>query len=73
MNARARLIRIPGNQVLWSDEHLSSKSPAAEFSLWTAKDSDLMKSQIETGLETLARQITEIVPIKAPDGQRKPS
>jgi hypothetical protein len=73
IDARARVIQIPGNLVLWSDEHMAFKSPAAEFSLWIAKDSDLLKSEIESGLETLARQITETVLLKAPKGQRGPS
>jgi hypothetical protein len=73
ITARARLIRIPGNQLMWSNDQISFKSPAAELSLWTPKDSDLMKSQIQGGLEALAQQITEIVPVKAPETQRKPS
>jgi hypothetical protein len=73
IDTRARLIRIPDNLMLWSDEHMAFKSPAAEFSLWTAKDSDLLKSEIESGLETLARQIIENVFLKARTGQRGPS
>jgi hypothetical protein len=73
IDARARLIRIPDNRVLWSNEHMAFKSPAAEFSLWTAKDSGLLKSEIESGLETLAPQIIENVPLKAREGKRGPS
>ena len=73
IDARARLIKIPGSRVLWSDEHMAFKSPAAEFSLWTAKNSDLLKSEIESGLETLAQQIIENVPLKAREGKRGPS
>lgn len=69
IDARARLIRIPDNLVPWSDEHMAFKSPAAKFSLWIAEDSDLLKSEIESGLGMLARQINENVFLKARAGQ----
>jgi hypothetical protein len=58
LNARARLIRVPDNIVLWSDDQLNSASREADFSEWSANDSELLKSEIENGLQALALQIS---------------
>ncbi len=60
IKARARLIRVPGNQVLWSDETLAFNSQARDFSKWTA-DSGLLGSEIDNGLDMIARQIDDKV------------
>src|SRR5439155_6887627 len=63
IHARARLIAIPDNRVLWSDEQLSFGSSEAQLSVWTAEDSRLLKSELDRGLEILARRIgSEVFP-----------
>ena len=63
IQARARLIAIPDNRVLWSDEQLSFGSSEAQLSVWTAEDSRLLKSELDRGLEILARRIgSEVFP-----------
>src|SRR5262249_44676784 len=43
IDARARLIRLPDNYVLWSAEHLTFESPRAKLLEWTADDSRLLR------------------------------
>jgi hypothetical protein len=57
VTARARLIRIADNRVLWDAKEVRYESAAAEFSLWTARDSGLLEGEIDNGLEALARQM----------------
>lgn len=57
IDARARLIRIPDNHVLWSDQHLTFESPRANLSEWTADDSRLLRSELDHGLDFLAARI----------------
>jgi len=58
IDARARLIRVPDNHVLWSAEHLTFESPRAKLSEWTADDSRLLRSELDHGLDFLAARIT---------------
>ena len=58
IDARARLIRIPDNRVLWSDEHLTFESPRTNLSEWTADDSRLLRSELDHGLDFLATRIS---------------
>ena len=60
IKARARLIRVPGNQVLWNDETLAFNSQSRDFSKWTA-DPGFLGGEIESGLDTIARQIGDKV------------
>jgi hypothetical protein len=55
--ARARLIRIADHRVLWSAEEVRHESPPALFTLWRVRNSDLLKAEIDDGLEAVARQI----------------
>jgi hypothetical protein len=57
IDARARLIRLPDNHVLWSAEHLTFESPKAELLEWTADDSRLLRSELDHGLDFLAARI----------------
>jgi hypothetical protein len=57
MSARSRLIHIPDNRVLWSDDQVTYKSSSKDFSVWSANDYVLLKSELENGLDTLARDI----------------
>src|ERR1051326_3775763 len=59
ITARARLIRIADQRVLWNAEQVRYESSAAAFSLWTVRDSSLLKIEIDNGLETLASRIGE--------------
>jgi hypothetical protein len=57
VNVRARLIRMSDNKVLWTNEQMSTKSQAADYSVWIQNDSGLLDSEIERGIDTLAREI----------------
>ena len=57
IDARARLIRLPDNHVLWSAEHLTFESPKAELLEWTADDSRLLRSELDHGLDFLAARV----------------
>src|SRR5262245_10507711 len=57
IDARARLIRVPDNHLLWSAEHLTFESPKAKLSEWTADDSRLLRSELDHGLDFLAARI----------------
>src|SRR5262249_6517114 len=57
IDARARLIRLPDNYVLWSAEHLTFESPRAKLLEWTADDSRLLRSELDHGLDFLAARI----------------
>jgi len=57
IDARTRLIRVPSNNVLWGDGHLSFESPKVPLSQWTADDSRLLKSEIDRGVQVLAQRI----------------
>jgi hypothetical protein len=57
----ARLISLPRGEVLWEDEKMMFASAPAKLSAWTADDSRLLKSEVDRGLETLAKRLGEIV------------
>ena len=57
IKARARLIHVRDNRVLWSDDQFEFKSASAEFSDWTAKDYALLKLQFANGLDAIAHDI----------------
>jgi hypothetical protein len=59
MRARARLIRISDKQVLWSDERLAFSTTSHRFSEWKANDAALLKSVIDSGVESFARRISD--------------
>ena len=59
MTARARMIRVADRRVLWNAAEAKYESSAAQYSLWTARDSDLLRAEIANGSEMLARQIGE--------------
>ena len=59
MTARARMIRVADSRVLWSAAEAKYESSAAQYSLWTARDSDLLRAEIANGSEALAHQIGE--------------
>ena len=59
LTARARLIGIPTNDILWSVEQVTYQSPMAAFSLWREGDAALLRAEIDNGLEALASQIGE--------------
>jgi hypothetical protein len=59
MTARARMIRVADRRVLWNAAEVKYESSAAQYSLWTARDSDLLRAEIANGSEMLARQIGE--------------
>jgi hypothetical protein len=59
MTARARLIRIGDKRVLWDVKEMRFESSPAAFSLWAGRDSDLLKAEIDNGLDSLARQMGE--------------
>ena len=52
--ARARLIRVADDVVLWSDDQFAFKSPSADFSVWSADDYALLKTEFADGLDSLA-------------------
>jgi hypothetical protein len=57
LTARARLIQMADKRVLWSVEQVRYESSAAAFTLWTERDSGLLKAEIDNGLDALAQQI----------------
>lgn len=59
MTARARLIAVPDNGVLWNVEQVTYESAEAEFSFWTEVDTGLLQAEIDDGLDTLAGRISE--------------
>jgi hypothetical protein len=59
MTARARMIRVADQQVLWNTAELKYESLPAVFSLWTVSDSGLLRAEIDKGSEALARQMAE--------------
>jgi hypothetical protein len=59
ITARASLIGMSENQVLWDVERVAYISEPAAFSLWTAGDSGLMQAEIDNGLEAVASQLGE--------------
>jgi hypothetical protein len=59
MTARARMIRVADQQVLWNTAEVRYESPPAAFSLWTLADSGLLRAEIDKGSEALARQMEE--------------
>ena len=61
ITVQARLIRVSDNQLLWSDMRIPFESDPADVPVWTATDSGHLKSEISSGLETLANQICGLV------------
>jgi len=59
ITARARLIGVPDNSVLWNVEQVAYESAEGAFSFWTEGDSGLLQAEIDNGLEALASQISE--------------
>ena len=59
MTARARMIRVADNRVVWSAAEVKYESAAAQSALWTARDANLVRTEIANGSEALARQIGE--------------
>ena len=57
--AKARLIGVPNNDILWSVEQVEYQSPMAAFSLWSEGDSALLRAEIDNGLDAVASQIGE--------------
>ena len=63
IDGRARLISLPDNRVLWSNERITFESSRTTFSEWTADDSRLLRSEIDHGLETLTERIgSDVLP-----------
>ena len=69
VDARARLIHAADNLVLWSDEHVRFATPSHKYSEWSAEEAALLKSDLERGLEVLARQINDKVFLEFWSGQ----
>jgi len=59
ITVEARLIRVSDNRLLWHDTRILFESAPADVSAWTARDSGHLESEISSGLETLAQQISE--------------
>jgi len=59
MSARARLVRVSDNRVLWSDEFILFSSPSHSFSEWKENDAALLKTMIDTGVESFAHRISD--------------
>lgn len=59
ISARSRLIRVVDKRVVWSVEEIRYESSSAAFNLWTARESSLLKAEIDSGLNDLARQIAD--------------
>jgi hypothetical protein len=57
INAGARLIRISDGQVLWSDPSLLMLSPPEQLGVWLAPGGDLLRTEIDAGVERLALRI----------------
>ena len=57
--ARASLIGMREDDVLWDAEQIAYVSEPAAFSLWTAGDSGLMQAEIDNGLEAIASRLGE--------------
>jgi hypothetical protein len=60
MTARARMIRVVDQQVLWNPADVKYESPDAQLSLWTG-DPNHLDAEIAKGSEVLARQIGEAI------------
>ena len=56
INAYAGLIGVEDNEVLWGNPQIVYLSPEAELSLWTAPNSDYLRTEIDSGLERLAEE-----------------
>jgi hypothetical protein len=61
IDAQARLIRLPEGEVLWENQEMMFASAPAKLSAGTADDSRLLKSEVDRGLETLAKRLGEVV------------
>jgi hypothetical protein len=59
LTARARLIGVATNDILWSVEQVTYQSPMAAFSLWRENNSALLRAEIDNGVEAVASQIGE--------------
>ena len=57
INAQASLIRTSDNEVLWSNPQILMVSPPAELAAWTSPGTNLLQTEINTGLERLALRI----------------
>jgi hypothetical protein len=55
------VIRVADQRVLWDSPEAKYESPVAQFSSWSAGESDLLRTEIAKGSETLARQIGEAI------------
>lgn len=63
LKARARLVAVPENEVLWTDADLVFESVKAKLSTWTASDSRLIASELDRGMDVLAQRIaTDVFP-----------
>ncbi len=69
IDARARLIQVAGNRVLWSDEQMRFVTASHKYSEWRATEAAQLKSDFEGGLEVLARQINDKVFLEFWSGQ----
>jgi hypothetical protein len=59
MRARARLVGVADKRVLWSDDYLGFTTPSHRFSEWKANDAALLKSVIESGVDSLGQRISD--------------
>lgn len=59
MTARARLVRVSDGRVLWNAPEVTHEALTAQLSTWTARESDLLKTEIANGTKGLARRIGE--------------
>jgi hypothetical protein len=57
--AHASLNGMNADDVLWDAEQVTYVSEPAAFSLWTAGNSGLIQAEIDNGLESVARQLSE--------------
>lgn len=57
LSGRARLVSIPDNRVLWSNDAIVVESRNARLSEWTAEDSRLLCHELDRALEAFSRRI----------------
>ena len=58
INTYANLTAVAEQENLWSNEQIVYISPPAAISEWTAPGSDHLRTEIDNGVETLAREIS---------------
>jgi hypothetical protein len=61
LDAGVRLINVSDNRVLWAQDHTVYTSAPHRLSTWSANGGKLVRSALNAGLTTLARQIDDRV------------